>query len=399
MSFSVFSRRRYWRMSSMTIACAVAVTAPATIALAQAAERQAPVEVTVPKAPEPVVGAGSRLLVYEMHVTNFGARPMTLRSVEVFAGLSETPLATLRDSTLRDAIQPVGPMAMMQPAGGMSDKPLQLDPGKRAVVFMWLAFAPTQPLPTSLRHRLTFSRFDTTAQGVSAHSPVIDGIVTPVMPGTEMSIAPPIRGGDWLAGNGPSNDSPHRRTLVPVNGTAWLSQRFAIDFVKIGSNGNTWHGDRSRNENFWGYGEPIVAVASGEVVSVVDSIPENVPDHLPVSTLATVSGNHIILRVAPQRYVMYAHLQRGTIRVHQGQRVKTGDVLALLGNSGQATAPHLHFQMMDRPSDLAAEGMPFVFDHYDDLGPGSAYEYDKHPTVPTRRQLPIGDAVVRLPPA
>jgi len=381
--------------------CLVLLYSPfaATAIRAQSVERQAPVEVTIPEPPAPVMGGGKRLFVYEVHVTNFGARPMTLQSVEIFAGHStQIPLTILRDSSLRAAAGQAAPMMMiMPPANETSDAVVRLDPGMRIIVFVWLALAPTQPTPAALRHRLTFSRIDSTAQGPTVRAPLIDSVMTSVTePAT--SVLPPIRGGDWLAGNGPSNDSPHRRALVPVDGKAWLSQRFAIDFVKIGPNGNTWHDDRTRNENFWGYGEPIVAVADGEVVSVVDSIPENLPDHLPTSALATVSGNRVIVRVGPGRYALYAHLKRGSVRVHRGQRVKRGAVLALLGNSGQATAPHLHFQMMDRPADLAAEGIPLVFERYDDLGPGSEYEYTKHPTTPTHATLPVGDAVVHFPP-
>ena len=90
-------------------------------------------------------------------------------------------------------------------------------------------------------------------------------------------IAPPLRGGDWLAANGPSNTSVHRRALLVVNGTPHIAQRFAIDWIKIGPGGRIAHDDRSRNENWFGYGEEVLAVADGTVVATKDGIPENVP--------------------------------------------------------------------------------------------------------------------------
>src|SRR5438045_1938056 len=100
--------RLHCRKLYLVIICMLFATLRPVEARSQA-QRQAPVEVTVPKAPIPVLGAGKRLLVYEVHITNFGSRPLTLRSVEVFAGQNvEVPLATLRDSSLRAAIQTVG---------------------------------------------------------------------------------------------------------------------------------------------------------------------------------------------------------------------------------------------------------------------------------------------------
>jgi hypothetical protein len=340
---------------------------------------------------------GKRSLGYELHVTNFGSRPLQLRSVEIFPTLVATrPIASLRDSSLHASVQ-VGPAMRMDAAPG-SHEPPSIAPGERAIVFLWLTLSATENPPTLLRHRLTFAELDSAGRARTTPS-IIDSLVTPVDHENVLILGTPMRGGDWLAGSGPSNSSDHRRTLVPLNGRVWISQRFATDWVKVGPNGNTWHGDRGRNENFWGFGEPVLAVADGEVVTVSDSIPDNTPGKLPVApTITNIAGNHVILRVGPSRYVMYAHLERGSVRVRAGQHVKRGDAIALLGNSGQATAPHLHLQVMDAPSDLAAEGIPFVFERFTFIGFGRDYEPDKpHASIPKRREMPIDDAVVHFP--
>src|SRR6266478_8184809 len=90
-------------------------------------------------------------------------------------------------------------------------------------------------------------------------------------------------------------------------------------------------------------------------------------------SLDNIAGNHVILQIAPNRYVTYAHLQNGSIKVRLHDRVHRGDVLALLGNSGNTTGAHLHLQVTARNSVLQSEGVPFVFQNFTYLGPGSAY--------------------------
>ena len=76
-------------------------------------------------------------------------------------------------------------------------------------------------------------------------------------------------------------------------------------------------------------------------------------------TLETVAGNHVNLDLGGGVFAMYAHLQPGSIRVKVGDRVSRGQVLGLVGNSGNSTEPHLHFQLMDRNSPLGSEGLPY----------------------------------------
>src|SRR5262249_11759736 len=156
----------------------------------------------------------------------------------------------------------------------------------------------------------------------------------------------------------------HRRSIIAIDGGVYLAQRFAIDWTKVGPNGDSHHDGTARNENWWGYGESILAVADGEVVDVVDGITENVPRVLPSKvTPDNIAGNHLTLRVG-NLYVSYAHLQPGSFEVHLHDHVRRGAVLARLGNTGQATAPHLHFQVTDRNSVLESEGVPFLFEKF-----------------------------------
>jgi murein DD-endopeptidase MepM/ murein hydrolase activator NlpD len=75
-------------------------------------------------------------------------------------------------------------------------------------------------------------------------------------------------------------------------------------------------------------------------------------------------GNHVILNLGGGRYALYAHLKTGSVRVEPGERVRQGQVLGNVGNTGSSTAPHLHFHVMDAPSALASNGLPYVFDQF-----------------------------------
>ena len=81
-------------------------------------------------------------------------------------------------------------------------------------------------------------------------------------------------------------------------------------------------------------------------------------------TVANAAGNHIIEDIGDGRFILYAHFHTGSIAndIRVGTRLKTGQKIGELGNTGSSTAPHLHFQVMDRPSALNATGLPFVFD-------------------------------------
>jgi murein DD-endopeptidase MepM/ murein hydrolase activator NlpD len=97
---------------------------------------------------------------------------------------------------------------------------------------------------------------------------------------------------------------------------------------------------------------------------------ENVPNEPPTTVHQPLDygGNEVVLEIAPDVYAFFAHLQPGSIRVQIGENVKAGQVLGLLGNTGNSSAPHLHFQLSESPDVLTANSLPFVIDQYTLLG-------------------------------
>ena len=103
-----------------------------------------------------------------------------------------------------------------------------------------------------------------------------------------------------------------------------------------------------------------------------------------------MGGNYLILDVGAGRYAFYAHLQPGSLRVNIGDRVKRGEVLAKLGNSGNSTAPHLHFHICDHNAALQCQGMPYVLEAFEVRTKGKQFEKRE-------RQIPVADELVRFP--
>ena len=104
-------------------------------------------------------------------------------------------------------------------------------------------------------------------------------------------------------------------------------------------------------------------MAPGTVVEAMRDLPDVPAGDAPTNlTIAEIAGNHVTLDLGGGRYAIYAHMAPHSVTVHVGDRVKTGDKLGLLGNSGNTTGPHLHFQISDRPSTLDTTALPFVFE-------------------------------------
>lgn len=101
------------------------------------------------------------------------------------------------------------------------------------------------------------------------------------------------------------------------------------------------------------------------MVETRDGLPEAVPGAFPPNlAVGDGTGNGVTVDMGEGRFAPYAHMVPGSVAVKQGDTVQPGTFLGLLGNSGNSDAPHLHFQITDRPSALVANGLPFVYDRW-----------------------------------
>jgi hypothetical protein len=186
-----------------------------------------------------------------------------------------------------------------------------------------------------------------------------------------VQIGPPLKGAGWVAINGCcAPNVGHRSTGLPIDGRLYFAQRFAIDWMQLDDRGRLASGDLSDVQSYTGYGAEVLAVADGTVVATLDALPEQRPPNLPeplTINLTNVLGNHVILDLGDDVFVLYAHLQPGSVAVQPGQRVQRGQGLGKLGNTGNTSAPHLHLHLMAGPT-LGSNGLPYTIDAFEVAG-------------------------------
>jgi murein DD-endopeptidase MepM/ murein hydrolase activator NlpD len=284
---------------------------------------------------------------YEIELTNATDEPMTITLIEVRdPSRGDTLVTTIKNRDLEKNLFLPG-----RKSG------VTLGPAQSGVLFVNLSFPSRQAIPHEVEHWLTV----TAPPGGKVPERSLAKVArVPIDSTPPVVLGPPLRGERWVA-EASCCASYHRRAVLPINGRRFLAQRFAIDWVQVDVQYRLADGDPAHNESYPQYGADVLAVADSVVVSVVDGMPEQRPGMLPVdTTVETADGNSVVLDLGDGRFALYAHLQPGSIRVRQGERLVRGQIFARLGNSGNSSAPHLHFHVMDTPSPLASNGLPYV---------------------------------------
>jgi hypothetical protein len=151
----------------------------------------------------------------------------------------------------------------------------------------------------------------------------------------------------------------------------WERSQFAYDIFLLGRNGELIREEGSGNENWWGYGIPVIAPSDGIAVYARDDIPENErPGVLPNEAfyknvpdqLNATAGNHVIIDHGHEEYSLIAHLKHGSVAVEKGDHIKRGQQIGLVGNSGRSGAPHIHYALRNSP-DFICDGLPSHFEN------------------------------------
>ncbi|MGH8186034.1 MAG: M23 family metallopeptidase [Steroidobacteraceae bacterium] len=318
------------------------------------------IDVQIPVAPIPVRIAGKAHLAYELHITNFRTLDVALTRVEVLDGYRNDRLESFQDSELARWLGRPG-------IGATLANKRVIGAGMRAVVYFWLPLDGAKPTPTSVRHRI---ELDMAGSAGVTHE-IIESAPLAVGNDGPVVLSPPLRGGPWAAVYDPSMERGHRTFIYTINGRARIPARFAIDWIKIADDATRAKGDKSKIANWYGYGADVLAVADGTVAQAEDDMSEATETDAASGPLSLeyASGNHVVLDLGQGRYAFYEHLKSGSIKVRAGERVRAGDVIAALGNSGSSSAgPHLHFHVADANATLAAEGLPYVFTSFRVVG-------------------------------
>ena len=203
----------------------------------------------------------------------------------------------------------------------------------------------------------------------------------------------------------------HQGARFLTEGSATYPQRFAIDWTLINENGFFAKGDTKINKNWETHGIEILSVADGKVVAIKDGIAENEPLSKKMAvriTRETIGGNYVIVDIGNDVYAFYGHLIPNSLRVKVGDVVKKGQVMGLLGNSGNSDAPHLHFHLETKSKyAFGGEGIPYHIEQYTHLKDYSEREiiamFDNNTVelegiIPVQKNstLPIGYGLIEL---
>jgi hypothetical protein len=377
----------------------VQADASSSRAAAQTADRYTPLVQSVMSKPRWFRDADGRVrLVYELKLTNGFPVPVTVTSVSVRDVGRRRTIETLSGDDL---------VASMTLLASPTEPTTTVPESGVGVVWMDVAVPGRRPVPRSISHALTV----TVPPGLPVPSTISDsGGFARVDRRPPVVLGPPLRGPGWVA-IGSCCDGPHRRSIQPVNGGLHLGQRFAIDWNGVDAQDRMVIGNPDLNPSWVFFDKPVHAAADARVVAAVDRFPDQIPNNPKPVTIREADGNHVILALGRGRYAFYAHLKPGSLRVKRGDRVREGEVLGRLGNSGSSTGPHLHFHVMNRPSALASDGMPYVFDRFRTVGKipplddalaqtisaGNPVPIDPAGARPHHRQLPLGRDVVNFP--
>jgi hypothetical protein len=331
------------------------LAAPFAAGRAQVPENMTPLLLAIPDAPVPFMGSDGQMhLVYELGMTNFSSAEIAVEKVEVIGDGSV--LQTLDTGAVAGRLQPAG---LREPAGTLAKS-------THALLFLNVALAPGSKIPAQLSHRIAL-RVRAAPPGQQELSE--SGGATAVDKRPVALIGPPLRGERYIAADSCCDATRHTRAALPINGRVWVAQRYAVDWEQMDASGRIYTGPRAKLESYAIFGQPALAVANAVVVSVIDGQPEQTPGSYPTNiALDAADGNSVILDLGEKRYALYAHLQPGSIKVHRDEKVRLGQVIGLVGDTGNSIVPHLHFQVMDSPSSLASNGLPYEISDFEMTG-------------------------------
>jgi Peptidase family M23 len=314
-----------------TVAIAQPVTSPALT----------PLILAIHDAPIPFAGSdGKTHLVYEVFATNFSSLTATIEQVEVLG--DGKVLQTLNTDEVASRLQPAG----------LRTSRNTMPTGTQSVLFVHLILPKDGPIPAALSHRFTVNVHDQTI--VESGGPVtVDRRPVAIF-------GPPLSGSNFISADSCCDATRHTRAALPIDGRVWVSQRYAVDWERADDQHRIYAGPRTDVKSYKIYGAQVLAVADATVTSAVDGLPNQLPGEFPEKLpLTEADGNHVILDLGNGNYALYAHMIPGSLRVHTGQKVKQGQVIGLVGNSGNTIAPHLHFQLMNHASSFDANGLPY----------------------------------------
>jgi hypothetical protein len=352
---------------SLSIGCIAAGFSAAASPVPDEALHSIQAKVTVP--PWSFSMAGKSWIVYELHLANAGPTAMEITRLDAI-----------------DAARPGETLARWDGkalAGRVASTTLQ--PGEARIAYLEVPLRPAAP-PKTIAHVVCVRAANKADAAAECETSARVNLSTQSLP----VLAPPVRKGPWVAVYTVDAPRGHRRVISSGDGASGIPQRFAIDWMLIARNGGLFHDDETKVTNWYGYGQDVLAVASGTVVDAHDGMAESAVLETRKHPGLEASGNYISLSLGNGLYAHYEHLKPGSLRVHRGDHVRVGQVVGALGYTGNSTGPHLHLHVSTGDSPMSGDGVPYLLKDATVVGTYASLDaFGKGlPWLPEGRELP-----------
>lgn len=292
---------------------------------------------------------GRNHLEYDLLVVNAFGEPVTLTDVVVL-GTDGKRLLTVTGRSLAAATQSLYTHVASPVVAASAAVVVEVD----------LPLSSGVPVPARVSNRIDY-KLPASPDAVIVDDTSVQGPTVDVDRTHAVRIESPLAGKGWLATSACCSPNVHRDLLLSEGGLRLAtSETFAVDWA-LAKGDRIYEGNGSTNEQFYGFGAPVLAVADGTVVAAQDGIAESVPfSSSAPETKEGFGGNSIMLKIDDGVYAFYGHLQTGSLTVRVGEKVKAGQVLGKLGNTGPSQGPHLHFGLLESPDAFTGTSLPFV---------------------------------------
>lgn len=136
--------------------------------------------------------------------------------------------------------------------------------------------------------------------------------------------------GKWTISQGHNGEHTHKED--------W---RYAWDFIVLDEKGLQFKNEGLYPQDYYCYGKSAISPGFGTIEEIVDNIPDN---DIGKANLTSNWGNTVIIKHSEYLYSSLNHLKAGSVTVKAGDKVKCGQKVGEVGNSGRSPYPHLHFQ-------------------------------------------------------
>ncbi|MFI5047092.1 MAG: M23 family metallopeptidase [Acidimicrobiia bacterium] len=334
---------------------------------------------------QPVVATDNVMhALYELSLVNTRPAPVAIDRIEVRTVDPRLTIASYDGAVLASRLRHIDGSTLTEPV---------IAPGEQVFMFVDVGLYLTLALPMALDHRITIGDRQYNVAAIT-----VDAVQA-------ASLASPVNGSNWVVLEGCCGPrSVHRTTVYPTEAGYSVAGRFGMDLSQMDDLGRLVTGDPTQLTSYPSYNQYVNAVAPGRVVGVVDTFADQVPGALPPPGTfdeETSEGNSVVVELGNGQYAFYGQLRPGSIIVKSGTFVRKGQPIAQIGNSGNSSAPHLHFELLSNPDRISADGLPFVFTsfgyagridsaRFDFLGPAGPFAGSRLPVPQVRSlQLPL----------